>query len=104
MPSDKFSVFVSPQADRKLASHIHFLARVSEPAAGRLYDAYEEALGVLADNPHGYRRYEPHDKMDAELHAMLFAKRYRIVFEVRDDDVYVYDIQDCRQDIDKNLI
>ena len=104
MPSDNFAVLVSPQADRKLASHIHFLARVSEPAAGRLYDAYEEALGALAENPRGYPRYEPLSKIEAELHALLFAKRYRIVFEIRDDAVYIYDIQDCRQDVDKSLV
>jgi hypothetical protein len=104
VPSDKFAVLVSPQADRKLASHIHFLARVSEPAAGCLYDAYEEALGSLAENPFGYLRYEPHSEIAAELHAKFLAKRYRIVFEIRDDAVYVYDIQDCRQDIDKNLV
>ena len=104
MPSDNFTVLVSPQADRKLAAHIHFLARVSEPAAERLYDAYEEALGTLAENPHGYLRYEPHSEIAAELHAKLFAKRYRIVFEIRGDAVFIYDIQDCRQDVDKNLV
>jgi len=87
-----------------MASHIHFLARVSEPAAGRLYDAYEEALGALAENPHGYPRYEPHREIAAVLHAQLFAKRYRIVFEICGDAVYIYDIQDCRQDIDKSLV
>jgi len=104
VPPDNFAVFVAPRADRKMASHIHFLARVSEPAAGRLYDAYEEALGALAENPRGYPRYEPHSEIAAELHAKLFAKRYRIVFEIRGDAAYIYDIQDCRQDIDKSLV
>ena len=104
MPSDNFTVLVSPRADRKMASHFQFLARVSEPAAGRLYDAYEEALGNLAENPRGYPRYEPLSEIAAELHKKIFAKRYRIVFEIREDDVYIYDIQDCRQDIDKSLV
>ena len=104
MPSDKFDVLVSPQADRKMASHIHFLARVSEPAASRLYDAYEEALRGLEENHRGYPRYELHDKITAELHSKLFEKRYRIVFEIRDSAVCIYDIQDCRQDVDKSLV
>ena len=87
-----------------MASHIYFLARVSEPAAGRLYDAYEGALEALAENPHGYPRYEPDSEIPAQLHKKLFAKRYRIVFEVRDGAVYIYDIQDCRQDADKSLV
>ena len=84
--------------------HIHFLARVSEPAAERLYDAYEAALADLAGNPHGYLRYEPQSEIAAELHSKLFATRYRIVFEICDDTVYIYDVQDCRQDVDKRLI
>jgi hypothetical protein len=87
-----------------MASHGYFLARVSEPAAGRLYDAYEEALADLAENPYGYLRYEPQSEIAAELHAKLFAARYRIVFEIRNCSVYIYDIQDCRQDTDKRLI
>ena len=47
MESDKYSVFIDPSADRRLASHIEFLARVSEKAAVHLYKAYEEALGFL---------------------------------------------------------
>ena len=87
-----------------MASHIHFLARVSVPAAERLYDAYEEALGALAENPRGYPRYESHGKIAAQLHFKLFEKRYRIVFEILDGTVYIYDIQDCRQDVDKSLV
>jgi len=48
-----------------MVSHIHFLARVSEPAAGRLYGAYEEALADLAENPYGYLRYEPQSEIAA---------------------------------------
>ena len=87
-----------------MASHLHFLARVSEPAAARLYDAYATALADLADNPQGYLRYEPQSEIAADLHSKLFAARYRIVFEIRDNTVYIYDIQDCRQDIDKRLV
>jgi hypothetical protein len=43
--------------------------------------------------------------LDIELRYKLFGgNRYRIVFEVAKSDVYVYDIQDCRQDTDKNLL
>ena len=87
-----------------MASHILFLARVSESAAERLYIAYRDTLGLLAENPQGLPRYEPISKTPAQLHVKIFAKRYRIVFELRDQSVFVYDIQDCRQDTDKNLV
>jgi len=96
----KYLVWVAPQADQRFASHLAFLARVSERAAFGLYDAYQGALEFLADNPESCPRYAP----KATLRAKLFGKRYRIVFEIADNTVHIYDIQDCRQSTDKNLV
>ena len=104
MPSSNFTVHVDREAYNKMYAHVRFLAQVSVPAAQRLEDAFGAALDSLTENPRGYRRYEPHSEIAAELHAKLFAKRYRIVFEIRGDAVFIYDIQDCRQDVDKNLV
>jgi len=101
---EKYNVFVSPPADRKLAHHIEFLSRVSESAAERLYVEYKEALGFLGQSPEICPLYIPQKSIDADLKYKLFAKRYRIVFEIIDSEVYVYDIQDCRQDEDKSLV
>jgi len=98
------SVFIEPSADRRLAGHFEFLSRVSEDAALRLYDEYEEALSFLEYNPEGCPPYVPKIPIDAQLRYKLFGKRYRIVFEICGKDVYVYDIQDCRQDSDKNFL
>jgi hypothetical protein len=87
-----------------MASHINFMARVHEPAAVRLFEAYRDSLGSLSENPNGYPKYEPQSPIDKELHYKLFSKRYRIVFEIVGNLVFIYDIQDCRQDVDKNLI
>jgi hypothetical protein len=104
MAPKKYKVFVDPQADYKLAAHIEFLARVSEMAAVRLYQAYEEALGVLGTRPESCPLYMPQKPIDSELRYWLFGKRYRIVFEIIGNAVYAYDIQDCRQDTDKSLV
>jgi len=104
MESKKYRVFVEPAADRRLAVHIEFLARVSENAAIGLYKAYEEALGFLGKNPESCPLYIPQIPIDAQLRYKLFGKRYRIVFEIVGNAVYAYDIQDCRQNFDKNLM
>jgi len=104
MAAKKYQVFVDPQADRKLAAHIEFLAHVSEAAAVRLYNEYEEALNFIKDSPTSCPPYIPQKPIDAKLKYKLFGKRYRIVFEIIDNAVYAYDIQDCRQDVDKNFV
>jgi hypothetical protein len=102
--SENYRVFVEPSADRRLAAHVEFLARVNENAAVRLYKAYEESLRFLENSPKSCPLYIPQEPIETELRYKLFGKRYRIVFEIVGSTVYAYDIQDCRQGIDKNLI
>jgi len=104
MESEQYHVYLYPAADRKLAAHIEFIARVSENAAVKLYTDYEKALEYLESAPESCPIYMPRAPIDALLRYKLFGKRYRIVFEIVGYDVYAYDIQDCRQDIDKNLV
>ena len=101
---DQYHVLISPPADRKLAQHLEFLSRVNEPAAERLYMAYDDALGFLEHSPEACPSYIPQKPIDAVLKYKIFAKRYRLVFEIIDNAVYVYDVQDCRQDADKSLV
>ena len=104
MEHKRYRVFIEPSADRRLAGHFEFLARVSEDAAFRLYDEYEDAIGYLEVSPESCPAYSPKIPIDAQLRYKLFGKRYRIVFEICGNDVYAYDIQDCRQDFDKNIL
>jgi len=101
---EKHKVFIEPEADRRLAGHIEFLARVSESAAYRILEAYEEALAFLESSPEICPIYSSGNQVDAQLRYKLFGKRYRIVFEIVDNSVYVYDIQDCRQSAERNLL
>ncbi|ADY55425.1 hypothetical protein Sgly_1100 [Syntrophobotulus glycolicus DSM 8271] len=104
MPTHKFSVQVSDAAYGRMYSHVEFLARVSVAAAERLYLELEKALVFLEDSPKSCPVYIPQTPIDAELRYKLFSGRYHCVFEIIGDAVYVYDIQDCRQDTDKSLL
>ena len=104
MESKRYQVYVDPMADQKLAGHMEFLARVSEDAALRLYESYEKTLHFLEENPAICPVYLLQKQIDAELRYWLFGKRYRVVFEIIGNAVFVYDIQDSRQDFDKSLV
>ncbi|MDR0916295.1 MAG: hypothetical protein LBN02_03810 [Oscillospiraceae bacterium] len=104
MAAERYQVYVDAKADGKLAAHTEFLARVSESAALRLYESYAAALGFIGENAPSCPIYTPQKPTDAELRYWLFGKRYRIVFEIVGRAAYIYDIQDCRQDTDKNLV
>ena len=104
MGLNRYEVFVEPSADRRLANHIEFLARVSQRAAMQLYDAYEDALKYLENSPESCPRYFSKSHIDEELRYKLFYNRYRIVFEIHNNEVFIYDIQDSRQDDSRNLV
>jgi len=104
MPKSKHSVSVDIAVKSKMASHARFLANVSVSAAKRLRNTYYSALKSLEVNPERCPIYYPNSDIKEELRFLLFSKKYRIVFEIVDKEVYVYDVQDARQDTDKNLI
>ena len=96
-----YSVIVDPSANDRMAEHIEFLARVNEGAANRLLDELLSDIKSLETlpyrNPIYDRPYVPADK----YRYMLSCKRYRIVYQIDSDIVFVDDIEDCRQDADK---
>ena len=104
MTPSKYQVFVDPDAAEKMFAHVRFLAQVSVTAAERLYSEMNTAINSLKTAPRICARYEPKRQMNAELRYKLCGKRYRIVFEIVENNVYVCDIQDCRQNSDKYLI
>jgi len=104
--SKKYNVEIMPAANRKLGHHIEFLARASKPAAKRLYSDYQNALKFLEKSPESCPPYITQKLSDANLKYKLFGNkdRYRIVFEMIDNNVFAYDIQDCRQGTDKSFV
>ena len=104
MRKQKYNVSVDPAANERMLDHVRFLAQVSISAAEKLYNIMVEAIAELENNPEICPIYTIQNLVDAELRYKLCGKRYRMVFEIVKNNIYVYDIQDCRQDSDKNLV
>ena len=97
-----YTVIIDPSAGDHMSEHIEFLARVNADAANRLADDLLSDIRSLSSllyrNPMYNRPYLPVNK----YRYILSCKRYRIVYQIDDGFVYIDDIQDCRQDTDKN--
>lgn len=93
---ERYQVTVSPRASRQLIAHMEFLSRKSINAAARLSAEYKAVIQTLRTNPFQF----PVD-LDSELEnpprVALFAKRYKIYFDVEDHRVFVDAVRDCRQ-------
>ena len=100
----EYFVSIDAGANDRMAEHIEFLARVSEDAAYRLLDEMIAGVHSLRKMPHRnpfYNRpYLPLNK----YRYLIFDKRYRIVYQIDGDNVYVDDIQDSRQSEDRSIL
>jgi len=100
----EYFVSIDAGANDRMAEHMEFLARFSEDAAYNLLDEMMERVRSLAKmphrNPYYNRPYLPLNK----YRYLIFGKRYRIVYQIDGDCVYVDDIQDSRQSDDKSIL
>lgn len=99
MASDKsYHVVVSERAAQLLISHASFLAQVSLEAADQLVASFEEAAQSLAFMPQRCA-WLAGDYIPRHAYRFIaFEKRYMIIFQIKDDEVYADYVVDCRQD------
>ena len=100
----KYNISISPSANDRMYDHFLFLAQVNENAAHKLLDQLINDIQSLEYtpeiNPHLDRPYLENRKYRYKLSH----RRYRIVYQINNDNVLVEDIQDCRQNDDKSLL
>ena len=99
-----YKVIVAPAANDRMAEHFEFLARVSESAANKLLDGLVDDIESLQKMPFRNPIYDRPYVPPLKYRYMVSNKRYRIVYQIVNDTVFVDDIQDCRQNGDKDLL
>jgi plasmid stabilization system protein ParE len=91
-------VIVSDRARQMLAGHVRFLAQKSPTTARKVKNDLIDAIRSLQQMP------ERFPFLDADLippnkyHKMFVEKWYLILYQIKDEIVYVDYIVDCRQD------
>jgi mRNA-degrading endonuclease RelE of RelBE toxin-antitoxin system len=100
----KYHVQVSPSANDRVSQHFEFMAKVNMAAAERLLDTLIKDMHSLETNPASCPSYERPYIPKEKYRYKLSAKRYRIVFSIENNTVFIDDIEDCRQNDDKNLL
>ena len=101
MAKRKFNVDLSRRAEMMLLQHTEFLARVSPTAARRLINSSNEVKVRLADNPY---QFPFADGLDVPgippetYRKCLFAGRYKALFLIEGNDVFIDAVIDCRKE------
>ena len=94
----KYRVIVSDAATKELASHLAFLARVSKPAAEETKKRIVDALRSLEQMPNRFPFFDEDYIPKNKYHKMFVENWYLVLYQIRDDTVYVEYILDCRQE------
>lgn len=93
-----YSVIVSERARQMLAGQVRFLAQTSPAAARQIKNDLIGAIRSLYHMPERLPFLEVEFMPPNKYHKMFIEKWYLVLYQVKDQTVYVDYIVDCRQD------
>ncbi|WHH57732.1 type II toxin-antitoxin system RelE/ParE family toxin [Petroclostridium sp. X23] len=96
--SKMYNVIISDEAAQMLVSHSRFLAQASETAALQFIAEFNEKARSLEKFPERNPWLSDSLVPSGKYRKLLMAKRYLLVYQVKDSTVYVDAVVDCRQD------
>lgn len=96
--SKKYKVIVSDRAKRMLGTHIRFMAQVNKEAAAAKKKQLMTAMRSLSQTPQRFPFFEEPYIPPNKYHKMYVEKWYLILYQIKDDTVYVEYILDCRRE------
>ncbi|HBV86084.1 MAG TPA: plasmid stabilization protein [Desulfosporosinus sp.] len=91
----RHTVVISDEATLMLLSHVRFLAQVSESAAMRLIEAFQEK--ALEEFPERNPWLTDPLISSGKYRKLLLEKRYLLVYQIKESTVYVDAVVDTRQ-------
>ena len=94
----KYQVIISDRAREMLGLHLRFLAQVNKSAAVKLKQRFLEELRSLQEMPQRYPFFNEEYILENKYHKLYVENWYLILYQIRDDTVFVDWIVDCRQD------
>ena len=94
----QYKVIVSDRARQMLAGHVCFLAQKSPTAAYRTKNELMDAIRSLSTMPERFPFLNAEFIPLNKYHRMFVEKWYLILYQIKDQTVYVDYIVDCKQD------
>lgn len=98
MTDKKYKVIVSDRAKQMLGTHIRFMAQVNKEAAIAKKKELITAMRTLESMPQRFPFFEESYIPPNKYHKMFVEKWYLILYQIKDNTVYVDYILDCRKD------
>jgi len=100
----EYQVIIDSAANDRMYEHFEFMARVSETAANNLIDGLITSIRSLERIPQRNPVYDRPYLKNGKYRYLISCNRYRLVYQIEGNTVYIDDIQDCRQSDINNLL
>ena len=94
----KYNVIISERAKEMLGMHIRFLAQINKPAAIKLKSRLIEEMRSLQQMPERYPFFNENYIPANKYHKLYVENWYLVLYQIKDNTVYIDWIVDCRQD------
>lgn len=94
----QYKVIISDRARRMLASHIRFMAQVNKETAKAKKNEIMSAMRCLNQIPQRFPFFNESYITPNKYRKMFIQKWYIVLYQIKDDTVYVDYIIDCRKD------
>ena len=93
-----YTVIVSDRDTDMLMQHVLFMAQISLQAADKLRSEIIEAAKSLESFPERNSWLSDPVLPVNKYHKMVISKRYLLIYQIKDEAVFIEYILDCRQD------
>lgn len=94
----QYELIVSDRSRRMLAAHVRFMAQKDPSAAREVKNELMDAIRSLHHMPEHFPFLEAEFIPPNKYHKMFVEKWYLILYQIKDQRVYVDYIVDCRRD------
>lgn len=94
----QYEVIISDRAKEMLGMHIRFLAQVNKAAATKLKNRLVEEIRALQEMPQRYPFFNENYIPANKYHKLYVENWFLVLYQIKDNTVYVDWIVDCRQD------
>lgn len=94
--SRTYKIIISEKAKQMLGTHIRFLAQINKSVAIKKKSKIIKEIRSLAQMPHRFPFFEEMCIPKNKYHKMFVENWYIVLYQIKDDKVYVEYIIDCR--------
>ena len=98
MPKKIYKIIISEEAAKMLSLHVKFLANVNIEASKKLKNNIIKEIGTLSENAEMYNYLNDSILPLNKYHKKIISKRYLIIYQIKNNIVYIDYIVDCRTD------